>query len=113
VVINMCSSKRVGITKILLFISITILLSSSAKAQVVVDISKITCDQFATYKIEDPKLISAWLDGYYHGTRKDMKVEVQTLVGDAKKLELYCVSKPDVLLLEALKTVLGISLGQP
>jgi acid stress chaperone HdeB len=97
--------------KFLLFAFVALLVSVDAEAQVVVDISKITCDQFATYKVENPKYIAIWLDGYYHGTRGDMKVDVQTLSADAKKVEMYCLSKPEVPLLQAVKTVLGISLG--
>ena len=97
--------------KFLLFGFVALLVSVDAEAQVVVDVSKITCDQFATYKIENPENIVIWLDGYYHGTRGDMKVDVQTLSADAKKVEMYCLSKPEVPLLQAVKTVLGISLG--
>ena len=97
--------------KFLLFFLVAIMVSVDAEAQVVVDVSKINCDQFATYKVENPENIVIWLDGYYHGTRGNMKVDVQTLTADAKKVEMYCLSNPEVPLLEAVKTVLGISLG--
>ena len=103
--------KYFPMTKFLLFVFTALLLSVNAEAQVVVDVSKITCDQFATYKIENPEYIAIWLDGYNHGTRGDMKVDIQTLSADAKKVEIYCLSKPDVPLVEAVKTVLGISVG--
>src|ERR1043165_7290435 len=96
---------------LLLGVCLTLLFPFYARAQVVIDVSKITCDQFATYKIENPQYIAVWLDGYYHGTRGDMKVDVQTLSADAKKVEMYCLSKPEVPLVEAVKTVLGISVG--
>src|SRR4029453_14300640 len=94
-------------TKLLVFI-FALFFSVDAEAQVVVDVSKITCDQFATYKIENPENIVIWLDGYYHGPRGDMKVDVQTLSADAKKVEMYCLSKPEVPLLQAVKVGLGI-----
>jgi acid stress chaperone HdeB len=97
--------------KFLLFVLVALLVSVDGEAQVVVDVSKITCDQFATYKIENPEYIAIWLDGYYHGTRGDMKVDVQTLSADVKKVEMYCLSKPEVPLVQAVKTVLGISVG--
>ena len=87
------------------------LCSLNAEAQVVVDVSKISCSQFATYKIENPEYIAIWLSGYYHGTRGDMKVDIQTLSADAKKVEYYCLSQPDIPLVQAVKTVLGISVG--
>jgi hypothetical protein len=97
--------------KLLFFVFVAVLVSVDAGAQVVVDVSKITCDQFATYKVENPEYIAIWLDGYYHGTRGDMKVDVQTLSADVKKVEMYCLSKPEVPLVQAVKTVLGISVG--
>jgi hypothetical protein len=97
--------------KLLLFVVISLLFFVDAEAQVVVDVSKITCNQFATYKIENPEYIAIWLDGYYHGTRGDMKVDIQTLSADTKKVENYCLSKPDVLLFQAVNAVLGISVG--
>ena len=98
-------------TKFLLFVFVALLFSVDAKAQVVVDVSKITCNQFATYKIANPDLIAVWLNGYYHGTRGDMKLDIQTLKTDATKVENYCLSQPDVPLVQAVKTVLGISGG--
>jgi len=107
----MCAYKHFLTTKFLLFAFIALVFSVDAEAQVVVDVSKITCDQFATYKIENPEYIAIWLSGYYHGTRGDMKVDIQTLGADAKKVEVYCLSKPDVPLVQAMKTVLGISVA--
>jgi len=97
--------------KFLLLILLALSFSDHARAQVMVDVSKITCDQFATYKITNPEYIAIWLGGYYHGTRGDMKVDIQSLKADATKVENYCLSKPDVLLVQAVKTVLGISGG--
>src|SRR6516164_4553376 len=95
--------------KFFLFVFVALLFSVDAEAQVVVDVSKITCDQFATYKIANPEYIAIWLSGYYHGTRGDMKVDIQTLKADAARVENYCLSKPDVPLVPAVKAVLGIS----
>ena len=36
---------------------------SGAFAQVMLDMSTVTCDQFIKYKVADPKLIAAWLNG--------------------------------------------------
>lgn len=99
------------VSKFLLLVLLALLFSERARAQVMVDVSKITCNQFVTYKIENPKYIIAWLSGYYHGTRRDMTVDLRALIADADKVEAYCFTKPEVPLVEAVKTVLGISLG--
>ena len=98
-------------TKFIFFLFVALLFSVDAEAQEVVDVSKITCDQFATYKIANPEYIAIWLSGYYHGTRGDMKVDIQTLKADAARVENYCLSKPDVPLVQAVKAVLAISSG--
>ena len=95
----------------LLIVLLALAFSENARAQVLIDVSKITCDQFVTYKVENPKYIVAWLSGYYHGTRQDMTLDLQALIADADKVEAYCFTKPEVPLLQAVKTVLGISLG--
>jgi hypothetical protein len=41
-----------------------------------------------------------------------MTVDIQALAADAKKVENYCLSKPDVPLIQAVKTVLDISAGR-
>jgi hypothetical protein len=40
--------------------------TASTQAQVVVDVSKITCDQFVHAKIATPLYLAAWLSGYYN-----------------------------------------------
>ena len=59
-----------SLVKRTLFIGSTVVFlaaSSMAPAQVTVDVSKITCDEFVKYEIADPKLIAIWISGYYQG----------------------------------------------
>ena len=60
--------------------------SFGAKAQVLLDVSKITCGQFVAYKITNPKYLSVWISGYYHGLRKKLVVDTQRLVENADNL---------------------------
>jgi hypothetical protein len=78
-----------------------------ARAQVMLDMSKITCGQLVAYKITNPKYISVWISGYYHGTQGKMVVDTQKLVENADKLEDYCLKSQDVPVLKAVETVLG------
>ena len=45
--------------------------ASPGQAQVTVDVSKITCDQFVHSKISTPNLIAAWLSGYYNAKQNN------------------------------------------
>ena len=48
----------------------------SAQAQVTVDVTKINCDQFVHHKISEPRLIAAWLSGYYNAKRNNRVLDL-------------------------------------
>jgi hypothetical protein len=79
---------------------------ATARAQVALDVAQVTCGQLVTYKITNPKYISVWISGYYHGLHKKLVVDTQRLVENADKLESYCLKNPDILVLQAVETVL-------
>ena len=95
--------------KALFVISAIVLLgaSSIAKAQVTIDVSKITCDEFVKYKIAEPKQIAIWLSGYYHGTRRSTILDTQELLQIMNKVEQYCFTHPDTLVMKAVDGILG------
>jgi acid stress chaperone HdeB len=79
--------RLVGIVSALIFALEAI---PAARAQVMLDVAKITCEQFAGYKITTPENVAIWLSGYYHGKRGTTVVDMQKLSGryenDAKIL---------------------------
>jgi hypothetical protein len=79
----------------------------AARAQVTLDVSKITCDQYTGYKITNTQNIAIWLSGYYHGKRGDTTLETQGLVANAKKLRSYCFRNPETLVMNAVETLLA------
>ena len=76
-----------------------------AQAQVTLDISKVTCDQFHAYKITNPQNIAIWVNGYYHGKRGDVTLDTQRLVENARKLRDYCRRNRQTLVIEAVETL--------
>ena len=81
---------------------------SGAWAQVTIDVSKITCDQFTLYKVTSPDNIAIWLSGYYSGKRNSTIVDTQSLAADAKKVTEYCIRNPQIPVMQAVETVLKI-----
>jgi acid stress chaperone HdeB len=79
----------------------------AARAQVTLDVAKITCDQYIGYKITNPQNIAIWVSGYYHGTRGDTTLDTQTLVANAKKVRDYCRRNPQTSLMEAVEKSIG------
>jgi acid stress chaperone HdeB len=80
---------------------------STAHAQVSLDVSKITCEQFSGYKITDPKNIAMWLSGYYNGKRSNTIIDTQGLDANAKKLLDYCIVNSSVPVMQATETLFG------
>ena len=80
---------------------------SGAQAQVTLDVSKITCDQFTLYKITDPQNIAIWLSGYYHGQRNTTTVDTQQLAGNLQKIKDYCNLRPQETVMKAVESVFG------
>jgi hypothetical protein len=80
---------------------------SGARAQVTVDVAKITCDQLTLYKITDPQNIALWLSGYYNAKRNNTVVDTQQLAANTQKIKQYCMLKPDSTVMQAVESVFG------
>ena len=79
----------------------------AARAQVTLDVAKITCDQFTGYKITNPHNIAIWLSGYHSGMRGNTVIDTQALMADARKLQDYCLLNPQAPVMQAVETLLG------
>jgi len=90
-----------------LFVGLLLLVISPANAQVAIDVAKINCQQFATYKVAHPDRLAIWLDGYFHGKRGDLSVDTQELDASTDKLKQYCHKNPEALLIQAVEALFG------
>ena len=80
---------RMRIANILVMLA-ALLAASAARAQVTVDVSKITCEQFLGFSVADPRDIAIWLSGYYHGKQGKALLEPEALKKNAEKLKTAC-----------------------
>ena len=81
---------------------------SPARSQVMIDVSKITCEQFVKYKVTDPKYISLWLKGYFDGKKNNTLIDAQKLSDEADKLYNYCPRNQEVLVFKAVSNLFGV-----
>ena len=98
-------TKAMGFVSALIFALGTI---PAARAQLMLDVAKITCDQFAGYKITTPQKIAIWLNGYYNGKRSNTVIDMQKLTENTKTLDRYCIHNPQALVMKAVETILGV-----
>jgi acid stress chaperone HdeB len=86
----------------------TILLGFAvSQAQVSVDVSKITCEQFVLFKITDPKNIALWLSGYYNAKRGNTIIDPQALEKNTQALRNYCATNPETTVMQAVEKTLA------
>jgi acid stress chaperone HdeB len=81
----------------------------SAQAQVTVDVTKINCDQFVHHKISEPRLIAAWLSGYYNAKRNNQVIDLEAFDDNMTKVKNYCSDEKNfkVPVMKAVEQVLG------
>jgi hypothetical protein len=79
----------------------------AAHAQTMVDVSKITCEQFLLYKITDPNNIAIWLSGFYNGKRDNTVIDVQSLQDHLSKVKDYCRSNYSTTVMKAVEAVVS------
>jgi acid stress chaperone HdeB len=82
--------------------------ASEARAQVALDLSKVTCDQFVGYKITNPQNIAIWLSGYYNGKRGNTIIDTQGLDANTKKLRDFCFRNPATPVMQATETLFDV-----
>ena len=75
---------------VLLGLAMPLLSTSLAHGQVSIDVSKITCDQFAQGKIGEPRTTAIWLNGYYHGKNGSTTIDTQQSEAIFGELMHYC-----------------------
>ena len=82
---------------------------SPAHAQVMIDISKITCDQFVHSKVGNPRIVAAWMSGYYNAKKDNTLVDLKGFEANLNKMEKFCYNEKNfnLPLMQAIEQVLG------
>src|SRR6476660_5845615 len=75
----------------------------AVQAQVTIDITKITCDQFLAGQLTDANTLSKWLSGYVNGERKKTLIDPLSL--RASDLKTSCITLPGWPVLEAARNL--------
>jgi hypothetical protein len=86
---------------------LSLLGSTSGRAQVTIEVAKITCEQFLRYKITDPKNIFLWLSGYYNAKRNNDIIDPQALDKNYEELRNYCAKDLQMTVMQAVESTLG------
>jgi hypothetical protein len=93
-----------GLILVLVFSSV-----SAVQAQLTLDASKITCDQFVHSKVAPTRTVAAWLSGFYSGKRNNRVIDPQSLEENLSKLEKFCYEEKNLKIpvMQAVEKVIG------
>ena len=79
---------------------------SPVRAQMTLDVSKITCEQYYLGKFFYPNTIAIWLSGFYNGKRSNTVLDVERVKASAYKIRSYCRDNLQTPLMEAVEKAL-------
>lgn len=102
---RLVASPAGGIVAVALVCSLA---SATVHAQVTIDLSKVTCQQYVLYKVGGPEKIGLWLSGYYNGKRGNTIVSPQSFEANAAKLQDYCRRNPEAFVMQAVEAVVDM-----
>jgi acid stress chaperone HdeB len=76
------------------------------RAQVTVDVVKITCEQLLMAALPfTSRDVVLWISGYYHGKHDNTIIEPDAIKRDADKLNNYCFQHGETTVMDALKNM--------
>ena len=90
----------------MLAVALTVSGALSCEAQVQIDVSKITCEQFLLFKVTDPQKLAIWLSGYHHGKSGQTIVETEVLKEDYQKVKDHCYAHFQQPVMEAIEAAI-------
>jgi acid stress chaperone HdeB len=76
-----------------------------AHAQVTIDVSKISCEQFVLYQVVNSDYVAVWLDGYYSSKRNNTLVDPQALKDNINKVRDYCRTNLKTTIMQAVENL--------
>jgi len=100
---------RAVMSTINIIMLIAFLAATDGHAQVSIDVSKITCEQYLGFKVANPRDIQNWLSGYHHGKQGITVFEPQRQKEIADKVESECLANSNLLVMQVVERVVGTS----
>jgi len=89
-----------------LFLASALLAASSAlpaKAQVVLDLSQITCGEYLNASLDDQAFISSWLSGYFHAATNKTTLDLRAVKRNHAAIAKQCGANKRETLMTAVK----------
>ena len=83
------------------------LLPATANAQVIIDMSALTCDQYLAMSPSMSRDFSAWMSGWYSYQTRRRFVDVVAHQKNIESLKSWCEFRPQASVMSALQSLIG------
>jgi HdeA/HdeB family len=83
------------------------LLPTVANAQVIIDMSAFTCDQYLAMSPAMSRDFSAWMSGWFSNRTSKRVVDILVHQRNIESVKLWCQSHPQVSVMDALQSAIG------
>jgi acid stress chaperone HdeB len=80
-------------------------LVSYARAEIKIDVAKLSCKDFMVPTFILPDNIAYWLSGFYNGKHGNTVIDIVGLQDYVNKVELYCSNHQDETVMKAAENV--------
>jgi hypothetical protein len=81
------------------------ILPSFAKAQLMIDMSKVTCADYLGLSPHDSHVMSAWMSGWFNQKRGYVWIDLGDYEGNIAKVQQWCSGNPNATLMSAIQRV--------
>ena len=88
-------------------LTVILVAAPPAGAQVTIDVSKITCEQFWLRKVANPEKVAIWLGGYYNGKKGNTVIDTQQFETVVRDVTEHCRMHLQLTLMEAAEAVMA------
>jgi acid stress chaperone HdeB len=95
------------LTAILMFVQLAAV--SHARAEIKIDVAKLTCKDFMVPTFILPDDIAYWLSGFYNGRQGTTVIDITGLRDYVTKVEQYCATHQDETVMKAAENVVRAS----
>lgn len=78
-------------------------MAAPANAQVTIEMSEITCKDFAGYDADTQNFIGNWMRGYWMSTKNLTMIDSRYVKRNTEKIARYCTKLPKSKLMDAIQ----------
>jgi len=100
-------SKRRWILTLMVIAFVGATIPSVGRAQMMIDMSRITCAQYLALPADQSRVISAWMSGWFNQKTGYVWINLNAYAKNVENVKAWCAANSEELLMTALERATG------